>query len=69
MLLGQSLKRARSKSWDPTALPPNRRSLGPRLNTQSRHSRAQTTTSAGAGLAQPRRGREDFRKALVNLIM
>lgn len=60
-------KRNRSKSWDPKVFPPSKR--GSHLGTSVSHPRAQTTASIGAGTGGPRRDRDEFRKALVNLIM
>ncbi len=56
-------KRNRSKSCDPMSFPPSKRRVG-----TSSHGRAQTS-NASRGSGRPQRERDDFRKALVNLIM
>ena len=60
-------RRVRSRSWEPGSLAPLPASRRP----TTRPTRSQTTGGAGGGggLAHPRKNREEFRKALVNLIM
>lgn len=73
-------KRHRSRTWDPTPLPPKKRTRTPRTLTPRGHTpRSEIVTprsrghhrsnTTGADLARPRQEREDFRKAIVNLIM
>ena len=80
-IVSRTSKRHRSHTWDPTPLPVTKkrphtprghtpRGHTPRLD-HSGHQRSQTSgfPATGADLALPRKEREDFRKALVNLVM
>ena len=61
--LARSLKRTRSQSWDPNTVLQSKRRARPLTQAGRGHQRAQTMT------VQQRKDREEFRKALVNLIM
>ncbi len=61
--LDPSPKRTRSRSWDPNTVLQSKRRVRPLTQAGRGHQRAQTMT------VQQRKGREEFRKALVNLIM
>ena len=62
-LVDYSPKRTRSQSWDPNTVLQNKRRVRPLTQAGRGHQRAQTMS------VQQRKDREDFRKALVNLIM
>ena len=59
-------KRPRSRSWDPSSFPPGKTGPGRPLTQLGR---PRTRTAAAAALSQPRKDREEFRKALVGLVM
>jgi hypothetical protein len=61
--LDPSPKRTRSRSWDPNTVLQSKRRVRSLTQAGRGHQRAQTMT------VQQRKGREEFRKALVNLIM
>ena len=62
----RGLKRPRSRSWDPSSFPPSKTGPGRPLTQLGR---PRTRTAATAALSQPRKDREEFRKALVGLVM